>query len=338
MIMGGGHMAQSVRFMPVSIFGAVMGIAGLALVSRNAARVLGVPAWIGEAWAILAVALFAVLLVAWLRKIVAHPDAARAELTHPGPLAFVSTLPTAMALAAGALGPHWAMGASILWWTSIVLIFAFQAYALGLWLRGGVDLSNVNTGWMIMMIGPVPMAAGGVALGELEAARVLFGIGVVATPFVMGLAFHRTIVGPALPPGMRPTSFILLVPPGLACALVPVLWDVPGHYLLDALYYFDLVLCAGLIVASRDATRWPFTPAWWAMTFPLDALASAGLAYAQQSGTSLALALGWATWILATAAVLLVLVRSVIAVSRGVLFIAPPIAPAVTAAPVTKAA
>ena len=300
-----------------------MGVAGLALVSRDAGRVLGVPTWIGELWAALAVLILAALLVAYGLKVIAHRDAVRAELDHSGQLAFFGSIPIALALVAGCLAPYSMPLAKALWWIAVIGIVVLQILSLGRWLAGGVDPAHVNTGWMIMMIGPVPMAAGGVVIGELESARFLFGLGLVATPFVMGMVFQRTIVGAPLAGGVRPLSFILLVPPALTCALVPTLWNVPGHYLLDALFYFDLILCAALLVASRQATKWPFTPAWWAMTFPLDALAAAGLAFAKFNPGQPAVTLAWLTWSLATVVVIMILLRSTMALGRGVLFIAP---------------
>ena len=59
------------------------------------------------------------------------------------------------------------------------------------------------------------------------------------------------------------------------------------------------------------------------MTFPLDALAGAGLTFAQLNPGQPAVALGWLTWGLATLVVAMVLLRSIAAFARGVLFVAP---------------
>ncbi len=316
-------MTQSVRFVPVGAFGAVMGVGGLALVSRQAHEGLGVPALIGELWAVLAMLLLVGLLVTYGLKALCHRDAVKAEIDHPGQLGFFGSIPIALALVAGCLAPYAVPLAKTLWWVAVLAMVGMQVFSLGRWLEGGIEPAQVNTGWMIMMIGPMPMAAGGLAVGELESARFLFGVSLVATPLIWVMAFQRTIIGPPLPGGMRPLSFVLLVPPALVCALVPALWSIPGHYLLDALYTFDLILCAGLLVASRHAGRWPFTPAWWAMTFPLDALAAAGLAFAKLNPGQTAVALGWLTWGLATLVVVIVLLRSIAAFARGALFVAP---------------
>lgn len=316
-------MNQSLRFMPVSTFGAVMGVAGLALCTRSAADVLGLPVWIAEAFALVAVVMLAALLVAYLYKCLCYRADVASEWQHAGLLAFFGTVPIAIALGAGCVYPYAPGIARTLWWVSCVLWAIFAIPALARWLRGGVDLVQVNTGWMIMLIGPVPMAVGGLAVGEPDSARVMLSIGLAFTPFVMVLAFVRTIIGPALQPGVRALSFILLVPPGLAYVLAPPLWNIPNNYALESLFYLDLVMAAGLFVASRDAANWPFTPAWWAMTFPLDALAAAGVTYAKANTGTIPLALAWITWLIALAVVLLVLVRSCLGLLRGTFFAAP---------------
>lgn len=316
-------MSQSIRFMPVSTFGAVMGVAGLALCSRSAAEVLGTPGWLAELLAWFAVLMLATLLVAYAMKCLRYRADVASELNHAGLLAFFGTIPIALALAGGCLYPYAPAVAVALWWVSCALWVLCGVFALGRWLRGGIELAQVNTGWMIMLIGPVPMAVGGLAVGEPDSARVMLSIGLAFTPFVMVLAFVRTIIGPVLQPGVRALSFILLVPPALAYVLIPPLWGIANNPALESLFYLDLVLAAGLFVASRDVAGWPFTPAWWAMTFPLDALASAGLVYARANAGPIPQALAWLTWLIALAVVLLVLLRSATALLRGTFFVAP---------------
>ena len=133
---------------------------------------------------------------------------------------------------------------------------------------------------MILFIGGIVVPGGGIALGHFEAARFLFGASAAATPFVMGLVFYRAAVAPALPEALRPSWFILLVPPSLIYAHGLVLY--PGLAFLDNLLFFGVVLAAGLAVYARGFLRWRFGTPWWAFTFPLDAFAYAAARYAQE--------------------------------------------------------
>src|SRR5213075_1917503 len=113
------------------------------------------------------------------------------------------------------------------------------------------------------------------------------------------------IVGAALPDRLRPSWFILLVPPSLIYANGVALY--PGAAFLEVLFFFGLVLAVALLIVSRGLLRWPFGPAWWAFTFPLDALAYAAARYAQDHAAPLWEAIAAATLLLAALFVLLCL-------------------------------
>jgi tellurite resistance protein len=98
----------------------------------------------------------------------------------------------------------------------------------------------------------------------------------------MALVFYRTIAGAAIPEVQRPTWFIFLVPPSLIYANGHALWAAGGMGpMLDALFFCALLLAVALLLASWTFLAWPFSPAWWAFTFPLDAFATAAAHYAR---------------------------------------------------------
>ena len=102
----------------------------------------------------------------------------------------------------------------------------------------------------------------------------------------MALLFYRAIIGVPLPERLRPSWFVLLVPPSLIYANGIALY--PGAEFLEPLYFFGLVLALALLLVSRNFLRWPFGPPWWAFTFPLDALAYAAALRPGPSGAALA--------------------------------------------------
>ena len=133
----------------------------------------------------------------------------------------------------------------------------------------------------------------GIALGHAEAARFSFGISAAAAPILMALLFYRAVLGPPLPEALRPSWFILLVPPSLIYANGLALY--PEVAFLENLYFFSLVLAAALLLYARGCWRWPVGAPWWAFTFPLDALAYAAARYAQDHPEPLWRALAGAT-------------------------------------------
>jgi tellurite resistance protein len=301
------------------MYGAVMGLVGLGLTARATATVLpGViraPAYFTELWVALGLVFFVVLVPLYIAKLLRFPGAVRAEFMSPVQLGFCGALPVGMSLVAGGLAPYAPSMASVLWWASFALLLAFQVWALYRWLSGGIELAQVNAGWLIIMVGGIVLPGPGIALGHVEAARFMFGISAAAAPILMALLFFRAVLGPPLPPALRPTWFVLLVPPSLIYANGLALYE--SLPFLENLFYFGLVLAAALLVYARGFWRWPAGAPWWAFTFPLDALAYAAARYAQDHPSTLWKGVAGATLLLATLFVLVVLVRTLISIRRS---------------------
>jgi tellurite resistance protein len=145
-------------------------------------------------------------------------------------------------------------------------------------------------------------------LGHVEAARFAFGVSAAAAPIVIALLFYRAVLGPPLPEALRPSWFVLLVPPSLVYANGVALYQ--GAFFLENLYFFGLVLGAALLFYARGFLKWSFAASWWSFTFPLDALAYAAARYAQDHPEPLWRGLCAATLAVATLFVLAVLWRT----------------------------
>jgi len=308
----------ALRDLPLGIYGMVMGIAGLGLAWRAA----GAPAWISEPWIFLGAAAFAGLAALHLTKFWRFPEAIVAELKDPALLGFCGALPVALSIIAAGLAPHAAALASVLWWAAYVLHLAFMAGGIARALAG-MRLADLNTGWVILMVGGIVVPLGGVPLGYAAPAKWLFTASVALAPFVMGLVLWRAASAPPLPSTARPTWFVLLAPPMLLCINGPGNWGPSPVF--DAAYVAGMLLALGLLVYARRFRRWPFSMAWWSFTFPLDAVAAASLGFAGAHPAPGWRALAWAALALATGAVLLVGARTLAALRAGTLFAPPPI-------------
>ena len=306
---------SSLRDVPIGMYGAVMGLTGLGLTARAAAPVLPgyvrAPAYVTEPWIALGVLAFVVLVPLYVAKLWRYPAAVREEFTNPMQLGFCGALPVGMFLVGGGLAPYWFSLADAIWWAGFALLLAFQVWALTRWLSGSIDLAHINAGWLIIMVGGIVAPGPGIALGHADASRFIFGISAVAAPILMALLFYRAIIGAPLPDRFRPTWFILLVPPSLVYANGLALY--PGSDFLEPLYPFSLALATALLLVSRNFPRWPYGPAWWAFTFPLDALAYAAARYAEDHPAPLWKAVAALTLVLAIAFVLAALAKSVAA-------------------------
>jgi tellurite resistance protein len=273
---------RSVRNLPIGMYGAVMGLAGLGLSARAAATVfpgfLRAPAYFTEPWVALGVLCLAALLPLYLLKLFKFPAAVKEDFTNPATLGFCGALPVGMTLVAGGIAPYSAFVGSLLWWAGCALLFAFQVWALVRWLSGGIELARLNAGWLIILVGGIVVPGPGIALGHIEASRFFFGVSATIAPLLTALLLYRAMVAAPLPEALRPSWFILLVPPSLIYANGVALFSFE---FLEILYFSGVVLAIALLVYARNFLRWPFAPSWWAFTFPLDALAYAAARYAQ---------------------------------------------------------
>ena len=298
-----------IRELPIGMYGMVMGLAGLGLSARAAAPVLPglvpAPAYFTELWVALGALALAVLLPLYIAKILLYPTQARDDFTNPATLGFCGALPVGMSLVAGGVAPYLPGLGNVLWWASFALLVAFQVWALYRLLAGGIELAQLNAGWMIVLVGGIVLPGTGITLGEAEAARFAFGVSAAVAPLLMALLLYRAAFGVPLPEVLRPSWFILLVAPTLIYANGISLYERMA--ILESLYYFSLILALALLLYARNFMRWTFGAPWWAFTFPLDALAYAAARYAQDHPSPLARAATGATLLAATLAVLIVL-------------------------------
>ena len=296
----------------IGFYGAVMGLAGLGLTARSAAPlfpgVFRAPAYFTEPWIAAALVALVVLVAAYAVKLLRRPRAVREDFTEPSLLGFCGALPVGMTLVAGGIGPYAPAPAVALWWTGCVILLAFQLWGIVRLLGGGIELARLNGGWLILLVGGIVVPGPGIALGQEEASHFFFGASASVAPVLLALLAYRAVVAAPLPPALRPTWFILLVPPSLIYANGTALF--PGFQPLENLYFLAVLLGGALLVYARDFLRWPFAPAWWAFTFPLDALAYAAVRFAQDHPGSLWRGLAAATLALATFFVAVVLWRT----------------------------
>jgi tellurite resistance protein len=297
--------------LPIGLYGAVMGLAGLGLAARAAAPlfpgVFRAPAYFSEPWIALALLVFVVLVFLYSSKILFEREAVKAEFTNPAQMGFCAALPVGMTILAAGLAPYLPAIADVLWWTGVALLVAFQAWGFYRLIFTPIALAQVNAGWLILFVGGIVAPAAGVVLGHAKVSTALFAFSAALSVLLVGLLLVRMFAAPPLPEPLRPSWFILLVPPSLVSAFGPALLGVPA---LEYLFFVSIAFLAGVLFYLRRLPHWPFTPAWWSMTFPLDAFALSAARYAQAHPAPVWKALAGAGLVLATAAVALVLLRS----------------------------
>ena len=298
---------------PIGLFAAVMGLVGLGLAGRAAAPlfpgVFRAPAYFTELWIALGLLAFVALLVLYARKILFDASAVRAELTEPQKLGFAGAPGVATSLVAAGLAPYAPQVAGALWWIALALNAAVLVRGVWTLAKLGLGTRALHPAWIVVCMGGIVLPSGGLALGYGEAARWAFCVGALAGLLLIAPLFRAA----PLPEPLRPTWFILVAPPSLLYLNGSALFHEPW---LDVMFYVAVAVFAAVLAYGRSLHRWGFGPAWWSITFPLDAFALAATRYARDHPGGPWKALAGLAVGLATLAVTWMVLRTIIGVAR----------------------
>lgn len=299
---------------PVSFFSTVMGTAGLAIAWTQALSVLDVSNHVMR-WAVLAVAVqFVVILAIYALKGIFRPGSVRDELRHPVKLNFFATISISLILLSIAMLPFQPRIAEILWGVGAALHLAFTLYVLNVWMhRSDFEPHHINPAWFIPVVGNVLVPVAGAHFGYTEISWFFFSIGVVFWGVLFAIIVYRILFHQPLPDRLMPTLFILIAPPavgfiayvGLTGAIDPV-----AHVFLGTALFITLLL----LVQAPRYLRLRFFLSWWAYSFPLAAVTTASFVMARASGKVAYVLLGEALLVLTTAVILIILLRTFLAV------------------------
>lgn len=275
----------SVRQLPVSLFGSVMSMAGLALAWRLAGATYGTSPAVANAIGFVALGLFAVLALSYLGKWWRHPELVRQEFAHPVTGSFFGTVGISVLLLSSVIGAYSPSARLVVWSMGAVLTLALSAVMISRLLNGNAAPASVVPAWLIAGVGSLDIVVTGGALTAPWAHEVNLlaaAIGGVSALVFFVLIFSRLVHQPPLAGPMRPSKMILVAPFAVGfIAYVNLVQKVDMFAAL--LFYFALFLFA--IIGYRLAVRpAPFSPAWWAIGFPMAALANAALTYANAVG------------------------------------------------------
>ena len=205
------------RHIPVPLFASVMGLGGLALAWRRAAVVWELPTWPFHVLLGVAGVVFILVAAAYLGKLVRHPDAVRADLTHPIRMAFVPTITISLLILATGLTDLAPDLARVLWWIGAVGHLVATLYVISAWFgRRDITRDTMTPAWLIPIVGNVVTPLAAPAVGNLELAWFSFGVGAIFWLGLWPMLLNRVLVHDnPLPAKLTPTIAIFLAPPSV---------------------------------------------------------------------------------------------------------------------------
>ncbi|CAN5133008.1 TDT family transporter [soil metagenome] len=259
-----------------------MGLSGLALAWRLAHSSLGAPAMVGEAIGVFALVVFVLVATGYTAKLVKHPGAVRAEFLHPIAGSFFGTIAISVLLLSAVIEPHAAAAARGIWTVGVLATFALSFIAVSRLLEGRVAPADAVPAWIIPCVATldIPVTGGHMPMAWVSEINLLAcAIGGMMALVLIAMIMARLVHRDPLVPAMRPSLMILVAPFAVGfLAYSNVVGSIDRFAAL--LFYFGLFMFA--VVAPkifRPGTG--FSPAWWAIGFPMAALVNAALKYAE---------------------------------------------------------
>ncbi len=309
--------AGSLAHLPVSLISTVMGLTGLAIAWQKAHLAFGVSSavWIGIA--VLASAVFILLIGLYAVKLVRFPDAVRGEWRHPVRVSFFPTISISLMLLAAVWGETVPSISFVLWAGGALLHLSFTLSILSSWMfHSHYDIKHANPAWFIPVVGNLFVPIGGARFASPELGWFFFSIGIVFWLVLMIIVFYRVFFHEPVPLRLQPTLFILLAPPAVGFLaygmLVPEL-DTPAR----VLYYTALFMALLLGCNAPRFVRGGFFISAWAYSFPLAAITIATFAMAQRTGLPFFLGLAGVLLAVVTAVIGLLVVKTIGAARRN---------------------
>jgi tellurite resistance protein len=314
------HNTGRLAYLPVSLFGSVMGLSGLALAWRLAGTSFGLPAWIGEALGLLAAGVFVALALCYGIKCVESPTAVRAEFAHPVAVNFFGTPIISLLLLAAVAAPYSVVLTNALWVAGAVCMLGFAWLIVSRWMSVRQQVVHATPAWMIPVVGTLNIAIAGATL-DLPGAHALSAFGLAVGLFfavpLFTLILSRLIFEEPMPQPLQPSLMILVATFAVGfSAYISVVGRV--DLFASSLFYlaaFMFTVLVPKLLRLRSGT--PFHTSWWAVSFPLAAMTNAALKFAMHQPSWPAQAFGLAILAFTTLVILSLSVRTIAGIAQG---------------------
>ena len=302
---------------PVSFFAIGMGMMGLTIATRAAETAFAAGHMASSALLGLSIVVILAVAATYALKALRHGDEVRAEWQHPIRIAFFPAISISMLLVATGLlhaapalaRPIWLVGMAAQGVLALAVISSWIGHRP---FRPG----QLTPAWFIPAVGNVVVPLAGAPLGYGELSWLFFSGGVMFWIVLLTLVMNRLMFHEPMPEKLVPTLMILVAPPAVAYVAWVRLTGTAGpvgQFLLSAGYVFALVVAT----QAGKLRRIPFALSWWALSFPLAALAIASFVHAELHGSGLHRAIGMGLWLLLCAVALRLVQRTLAAMRAG---------------------
>ena len=308
------HAPVFLEFMPVSLFGAVMGLTALCFAWRLVNQAWHIGSLLAEIIGYAAILVFVLLTIAYTVKWVRYRGVVESEFKNSITIGFFSTVSISILLIPGILLPYAPIVADVIWLAGVLITFLSAWFVLRKWMDQQQPRESAVPAWVLPVTGTLNVPIVGNSLnfpGAHEICLMFFGIGIIFIIIMMTIIFSRLFFEAPLAVPLQPSLFILVAP--LALAFNGYEGLVGGQNLTaSAFLYFSLfllVLFGSKILLLPKCC--PFRVSWWSVSFPLGSVSIACLRYSQKQPDAVHRILAASLVSLTTLVILYLLVQTI---------------------------
>lgn len=265
-------------YLPISMFGMVMGLAGFTIALHKGESALGWGHSASFAASVFVFTVFGLLSGAYLAKVLRFPQEVIHEFNHVIRLSFFPAISISLILLSIiALNLNQTL-ALVLWSLGTPLQLLFTLVILSNWMHHEkFEIQHSNPAWFIPIVGNILVPITGVALGFEQISWFYFSIGLVFWIILFTILMNRYFFHSPMPGKLLPTLFILIAPPAVGFiswhALHPGTIDDVGHILYNIALFITMLL----FFQGKRFLSVPFGLPFWAYTFPIAAMTIASV-------------------------------------------------------------
>lgn len=311
------------EYLPVGLFGSVMGLTGLSVAWRLASARYGDPSWlalIAPTIGIVAVVAFVAILTGHAIKLITAFSAVKTEFRHPIAGNLFGTVLISLLLLPIVAASHSLVLARTLWIAGAIGMILFAWLIVSRWMCDRQQVAHATPAWIIPVVGllDVPLAFPALGLPPMHGLMVFaLAAGLFFAIPLFTLVFSRLLFEPPLPDAQKPTLLILVAPFAVGYSTYSVTTGQQDVF-AEALYMLTLFVLAVLLGQLRHLpVCCPFRVSWWAVSFPLAASAIAALRFAAAEPGFIPDSIALALLALATLVIAGLLVRTLAGLVQG---------------------